>query len=242
MTSIGQVKFNTKTAIQKAIKYFRRLIHVKQMDFEFGTWQMIYLLISPQKVYRNFQYRKQTKDQFARDDPAFLVLLTALLCITSTLFGLLMGLPFTKIFKLLLWIVVFDCIGSGVLIATFIKHACNRYLRTASTEDVEWAYAFDVHLNAFIPLLIILHGIQLIFVTFIEQNYWLSIFIGNTFWLIALTYYFYITFLGYSALHFLKKTTIFLTPVVPVFFVYLISLVIRWNFTNSLINFYHARL
>merc|ERR1711981_125160 len=102
-TSHGNPRFQSgKTAIQKSIKYFRRLIHVGQMDFEFGSWQMLYLLIAPQKVYRNFQYRKQTKDQFARDDPAFLVLLTALLCITSTLFGLLMGLSFGKIIKLLI--------------------------------------------------------------------------------------------------------------------------------------------
>lgn len=28
------------------------------MDFEFALWQMIYLFIAPQKVYRNFGYRK----------------------------------------------------------------------------------------------------------------------------------------------------------------------------------------
>jgi hypothetical protein len=28
------------------------------MDFEFAIWQMIYLMIKPQQVYRNFAYRK----------------------------------------------------------------------------------------------------------------------------------------------------------------------------------------
>lgn len=32
------------------------------MDFEFALWQMIYLFIAPQKVYRNFGYRKGTID------------------------------------------------------------------------------------------------------------------------------------------------------------------------------------
>jgi hypothetical protein len=50
------------------------------MDFEFAAWQMLYLFTSPQRVYRNFHYRKQTKDQWARDDPAFLVLLSIWLC------------------------------------------------------------------------------------------------------------------------------------------------------------------
>ena len=30
-------------------------------------------------------------------------------------------------------------------------------------QDVEWGYAFDVHLNAFFPLLMILHLFQLVF-------------------------------------------------------------------------------
>lgn len=30
--------------------------------------------------------------------------------------------------------------------------------------DVEWGYAFDVHLNAFYPLLVILHFLQLFFI------------------------------------------------------------------------------
>ena len=70
------------------------------MDFEFAIWQMLYLFYKPQNVYRNFQYRKvrlhlswlehfsiiimqETKAQFARDDPAFLVLLAALLLVST---------------------------------------------------------------------------------------------------------------------------------------------------------------
>lgn len=68
------------TAGAKRYKYLRRLLHFKAMDFEFAVWQMLYLFTSPQRVYRNFHYRKQTKDQWARDDPAFLVLLSIWLC------------------------------------------------------------------------------------------------------------------------------------------------------------------
>lgn len=71
------------TAGAKRYKYLRRLLHVRQMDFEFALWQMLYLFTSPQRVYRNFHYRKQTKDQWARDDPAFLVLLSIWLCGTA---------------------------------------------------------------------------------------------------------------------------------------------------------------
>lgn len=89
------------SATTKSYKYLRKIVKFDQMDFEFAMWQMIYLFISPQKLYRNFSYRKrkkliifhlrkskkinisfdftETKSQFARDDPAFLVLL--ILCL-----------------------------------------------------------------------------------------------------------------------------------------------------------------
>lgn len=88
------------SATTKSYKYLRRLFKFDQMDFEFALWQMLYLFISPQKVYQNSKYRKrnfipfpcpllesdsqylllETKLQFARDDPAFLVLLVLCLC------------------------------------------------------------------------------------------------------------------------------------------------------------------
>lgn len=88
------------SATTKTSKYLRRLVKFRQMDFEYAFWQMLYLFVAPQKVYRNFGYRKgltrlisswwfivkpshrlpETKSQFARDDPAFLVLLLASLC------------------------------------------------------------------------------------------------------------------------------------------------------------------
>lgn len=123
------------SATTKSYKYLRKLVKFDQMDFEFALWQMFYLFISPQKLYRNFSYRKrtfahliaffskkncffsisrsfadfssifgifnwilsflnknlifskiETKSQFARDDPAFLVLL--ILCVFGKLKGL----------------------------------------------------------------------------------------------------------------------------------------------------------
>ena len=47
------------SATKKCYKYLRRLLKFDQMDFEFALWQMLYLFISPQKVYRNFNYRKR---------------------------------------------------------------------------------------------------------------------------------------------------------------------------------------
>jgi len=47
----------------------------------------------------------------------------------------------------------------------FSRFVTNKYLMKPSRDyDVEWGYAFDVHLNAFYPLLVILHFLQLFFI------------------------------------------------------------------------------
>jgi len=38
--------------------YFKRIFKFYHMDFEYALWQLCYIFLSPQKVYRNFQYRK----------------------------------------------------------------------------------------------------------------------------------------------------------------------------------------
>ncbi|KAK2188405.1 hypothetical protein NP493_133g03032 [Ridgeia piscesae] len=233
------------TATAKRHKYLRRLIKFQQMDFEYAFWQMVYLFVAPQKVYRNFAYRKHTKDQWARDDPAFLVLLSFWLCVSSIGFAFVLRLTIIAFIKFLFWVIFVDCIGVGILIATLFWFLSNRYLivQPPRGQDVEWAYAFDVHLNAFFPLLMILHFFQLPFLhTFINTDGIFARIIGNTVWLFAIGYYIYITFLGYSSLPFLQKTHVMLYPLTGLFLIYIISLLIGWNFSQGLCNFYSYRV
>ncbi|KAI9829600.1 MAG: hypothetical protein M1819_006105 [Sarea resinae] len=47
----------------------------------------------------------------------------------------------------------------------------------------------------------------------IARDYWISLFLGNTLYLIAFSYYAVITFLGYNALPFLHHTELLLSPI-----------------------------
>lgn len=232
------------SASSKSYKYLRRLLKFNQMDFEFAFWQMLYLFISPQKVYRNFNYRKQTKSQFARDDPAFLVLLIASLCITSIAFAYVLSLNFWQSISFVLYVVFVDCIFAGIIVATFFWFVTNRYLRNSQIDaDIEWGYAFDVHLNAFFPPLILLHFIQLFFYNWLISRTWfISSFLGNTFWLLGIGYYIYITFLGYNCIPHLKNTRLILLPLPIVFLFYVVTVIIGWNVTTSFIYFYKYRV
>eukprot|EP00598_Pedospumella_elongata_P008759 CAMPEP_0185008650 /NCGR_PEP_ID=MMETSP1098-20130426/90129_1 /TAXON_ID=89044 /ORGANISM="Spumella elongata, Strain CCAP 955/1" /LENGTH=106 /DNA_ID=CAMNT_0027537189 /DNA_START=58 /DNA_END=375 /DNA_ORIENTATION=- len=64
--------------------YMRRLCDFRQMDFEAAFDQLLTLIsLEPQQIYTSFFYRKQTKNQWARDDPAFIVIQAAFVAICS---------------------------------------------------------------------------------------------------------------------------------------------------------------
>lgn len=233
------------TASAKRSKFLKRLTRINHMDFQQAFFQMIYLFVSPQKVFRDFLYQKQTKNQFARDDPAFLALMSSILVLSSLLFGLVMQLSFFNLFKFIIWVVLIDCILVGCLISTIYWFIANKLLakNNANNQDVEWAYCFDIHLNAFLPLIIILHVFQLPFImTIINHSWYISAIIGNSFWFVAISYYFYILFLGFSVLPFLSNTKILLYPFTLLIFVYILTMSLNINLSRMLVNVYEYRV
>ncbi|XP_075984321.1 unc50 RNA binding protein isoform X1 [Anticarsia gemmatalis] len=234
----------TASAAVKRYKYIRRLFKFNQMDFEFAAWQMVYLFVAPQKVFRNFNYRKHTKSQFARDDPAFLVLLSVWLFLSSICFGFAMDLTKGELALFVLFVVFVDFIGVGLLVSTFLWYMSNKYLRRdPDGPDVEWGYAFDVHINAFFPPLSLLHCFQIVlFNSVLSNGSFFSCLISNTFWLASIIYYLYITFLGYSNLPILHNVRVFLMPLPLLFLGYLATLLMHWNFSEMLMMFYESRM
>ncbi|CAO3652803.1 unnamed protein product [Cunninghamella echinulata] len=195
----------------------RRLFRFPQMDFEHAIWQMGYLLIAPSRVYRNIYYHKQTKNQWARDDPAFLVLLAVLLCGSAIAWGLVYGLGFIGILRAILFMICVDFLLVGSFIATLCWFITNRFLvhntmTHAVSQQVEWAYSFDVHCNSFFPVFLILYVVQFFFMPLLQRPSWISLLIGNLMYFISSLWYIYGTFLGYNALPFLVHTELFLYP------------------------------
>ncbi|KAI3389604.1 hypothetical protein SNEBB_006313 [Seison nebaliae] len=194
------------SAAAKRNKFCRRLVNVRQMDFQSALRQILQLFYVPQQVFRKFKYRKDTKNQYATDDPAFIVLLSLLLIFSSIILGVVLG--------------------------------------QKQVEDIEWAYSFDVQINAFLPLFIILHLFQIFFFP-ILTNYAHSIvatMFSNSMWLIALHYYFIIIFLGFKTISNVKHTEIMLTPLILCYVVYVISILFNWNLSIIFRNFYVYRV
>lgn len=191
--------------------YLARLLDPSQMDFQSAMDQMRTLLsLQPQRIYKTSYYRKQTKNHWARDDPAFAAVQVALLLAASLAYSVAFrpanGMLLTTIIGFAIKSVVINFIGVGVLVATIGKTISDRHLatvgRTHVKQTVEWLYAFDIHCNAFFPFFVVVYGVQFFLLPLVLGTSLMSLVISNTLFAVAFSWYFYITHLGYRGMLF----------------------------------------
>jgi len=224
-------------------EYFRRVIHFRQLDFELAMFQMLYLVISPKTVYRNVKLHKQTKNQWARDDPAFVLFLVALLFVASASYAIAFFSSFLNILWLILWTIFIDFFAWGFLFSTLTWLLCNAFLRVPPSphlidQKVEWLYAWDIHCNAFFLTFLTLYFGQFVLLPLLYRDGFLASLFANILYFISAVFYFYISFLGYQALPFLERTERLLIPIVVAFFACLIATFTGINLTVLVMNFY----
>ncbi|CAL4058826.1 unnamed protein product, partial [Meganyctiphanes norvegica] len=224
--------------------YYCRLHIPNHVEYRFvSTKQVLSFLVLRHHVVLKIQQRTHTDRKYFRDGSSHIIPLT--LYVTSIGFAIVLQLSFSSFLHFLVYTICVDTLAAGVLVATFLWIVTNHYLvkPTCRDQDVEWGYAFDVHLNAFFPSLIILHFFQLFFYhIFISQDWFISRLFGNLLWVWAIGYYIYITFLGYSALPILHRTRVFLYGLPLLFVFFVVTLASGWNMVDMLMNFYHNRV
>jgi hypothetical protein len=90
-TSASPVQRRASARAAALSTYLRRLAKPQQMDFEYSWWHMLQLCVSPRTAYRHTSYHKQTKNQWARDDPAFVVACAGLLAAAAAAYCVTYG-------------------------------------------------------------------------------------------------------------------------------------------------------
>lgn len=232
--------------------YMRRLLDFRQMDFEAAFDQLLTLISTePQRVYTSFYYRKQTKNQWARDDPAFVVIQAVFVAISSLAYAIAFRHPsFWGYLWTVMYSVIVDWLFIGMAIASTCSHLANKYMKQfhqsphSVEQDVEWQYAFDVHVNAFFCSFLVTYILQYFLLPVLIGKSIIACILANTLYAVAMVWYSYITHLGYRALPFLGNTQVFLWyPCVVVgtlwiFSVVLIILGLRINATR-IVMAYH---
>ena len=231
--------------------YGRRLLKPSSLDVEYVLWQMLQLCVEPKRVYRTTTFHSRVKHQWARDDPAFVVVLAYMLAVAGVAWCLAFGQGALETLSLLLYVLLFDFVALGSAIASAGWWVSNNYLRDdalrehvwvaaadAKEEHVEWRYAFDVHTNAFVPTFLLLYVVQYLLLPLLLRGGVLAALLSDTLYAAAFTIYWYLTFLGYSELPFLRGAVYFLYPVVPVVGAYVLALLLRLNATEIVVAVY----
>ncbi|KZP17485.1 UNC-50-like protein, partial [Athelia psychrophila] len=222
---------------------FRRLTKFSQMDFELAAWQLTYLCLAPKRVYRNVYFHKQTKNTWARDDPAIIILICACLSVAAVVWSVVYSYTILEGARLALLMIFRDFLLVGGVVATILWVFSNRVLVSPPTHftpdsRVEWSYALDVHINAFFPLYLTLYLAQLFLLPVILRDNWVCMWVGNTLYLAASAQYTYGVYLGLNALPFLVRTELLLAPLLPVFAGYVISLAIGFGVAKNILHLY----
>ncbi|RZC45143.1 hypothetical protein C5167_038088 [Papaver somniferum] len=225
-------------------QYLRRIVKWRQMDIEYTFWQMLNLCTSPKVVYVSILLK--TKNQWARDDPAFIVICSLLLIVATSAYCAAFSHSVGHAIYTVLSVLIFHFLITGAILATCCWFLTNSYLREESPNShvveqrVEWLYAFDVHCNSFFPMFVLLHVIHYFLSPLLIAHGFIPVLLSNLLFMVAVSYYHYLNFLGYDVLPFLERTTFFLYPIGIVIILSPLMILSGFNPTRYMMSMYFS--
>ncbi|CAG9325179.1 UNC50 [Blepharisma stoltei] len=229
---------------QNSVKdYIKRATNIKQMDVNSTVCQMLYICFAPQKLARLTAMRKTAKNQWARDDPAFVVMLMLGLTVASFCYALTFNKDgFFGIFRTIFYCVCVYFLGLGAVISyvnlriaeNHLKEKNSRYSGAAG--KLEWLYCFDIHCNSFLPVFLIVYVLQYFFLPLLVMENFFSVCLANFLVIGSFCYYHYLTCQGFGTLPFLKNTEIYLAPILGLIPLGVICIALRINLTTAIIS------
>ncbi|EMS49427.1 hypothetical protein TRIUR3_32733 [Triticum urartu] len=145
----------------------------------------------------------ETKNQWARDDPAFIVILILFLVFATSAYCAAFGESAPHAALTIISVVFVHFLFAGLVLATLCWFLTNSYLREEPNshvveQRVEWLYAFDVHCNSFFPAFVILYVLQYFLSPLLIAHGFLPALLSNLLFMVAISYYHYLNFLGYD--------------------------------------------
>ncbi|XP_075477442.1 uncharacterized protein LOC142518537 [Primulina tabacum] len=228
-------------------QYLRRIVKWQQMDIEYTFWQMLHLCTSPKVVYQHTKYHKQTKNQWARDDPAFVVIFSLLLSVATMGYCAAYDHSAGHTVFVVISVLLFHFLVIGAILATCFWLLTNNYLREEALNShvveqrVEWLYSFDVHLNSFFPMFVLLYVVHYFISPLLLAHGFVPVLLSNLLFMVGTSYYHYLNYLGYDVLPFLERTTLFLYPIGIVLVFFPILILSGFNPSRYFMNMYFSQ-
>ncbi|KAK5843955.1 hypothetical protein PVK06_000090 [Gossypium arboreum] len=213
LPTVSKTRSSISTSRPNAMfpQYLRRIVKWQQMDIEYTFWQMLHLCTAPKNVYQHTKYHKQTKNQWARDGPAFVVV-CLLLAVATVAYCAAYDHSAAHAVSVVISVLVFHFLLAGILLETCSRYDKCRFLTNAYLREefrntcvveqrVEWQvwlYAFDVHCNSFFPMFVMLYVIHYFLSPLLVAHGFIPAQLSNLLFMVAASYHHYLNFLGYD--------------------------------------------
>ncbi|TQD83034.1 hypothetical protein C1H46_031410 [Malus baccata] len=218
-TSRGRSSSSSSRTNPMPIQYLRRIIKLNVENITFLDGEGILGKCGAFVLVSRGEVALETKNQWARDDPAFVVICSVLLAVATLAYCAAYDHSAAHAVFVVISVLLFHFLFIGMLLATFCWFLTNSYLREEAPnshvveQHVEWLYAFDVHCNSFFPMFVLLYVIHYFLSPILVAHGFLPVLLSNLIFMVATSYYHYLNFLGYDVLPFLERTTFFLYPI-----------------------------
>jgi hypothetical protein len=203
-------------------EFIRRAMHGDQMELDSALSQMWCLLTAPATVFKMSKARKMMKNHYYRDDPAFVVLQTVFVAVSTIAFGIAMNARFGRI----LYNTVYECGINYFIVGALLTSAtwaiANRLLMARNVamhevrREVEWQYCFDIHCNGYFPYFMLTHVLHFALLPLTVGNSFLAQLLANAVYAGGASAYLFVTFRGFLELPMLERQQVFLYPVVAI--------------------------
>ncbi|GMN37752.1 hypothetical protein TIFTF001_007073 [Ficus carica] len=221
--SKGRSSSSTSRSNPMFVQYLRRIIKGSAIRASFKLWgQPVKNSIFRSRSPGGFPL-SETKNQWARDDPAFVVICSLLLAVATMAYCAAYDHSAGHSVFVVISVLLFHFLITGILLGTFC-----------------WLYAFDVHCNSFFPMFVMLYVIHYFLSPLLVAHGFIPVLLSNLLFMVAASYYHYLNFLGYDVLPFLERTTFFLYPIGVVIVLSPIFILIGFNPSRYFMNIYFS--
>lgn len=188
------------------IDFLKKFYHFKQIDYYLAYMNFIYCF-SPINLAEMSKTRKHLKNKYARDDPGFLLIMIINLFISSVCFNISTGtFNIFKIFHIFFVQTFVMLILFGLIIALILKIIMDSYFNASSSQNIEYTHAFDIHTNSFVSFYCFSYIIPYFLLPICSKdNRFFEVFISNVLFFYGMLYYFYVSYVEYFSLPFIRK-------------------------------------
>ncbi|KAI3381344.1 hypothetical protein SNEBB_006420 [Seison nebaliae] len=154
------------------------------------------------------------------------------------------GLTFMQIIRSSFQITILFYILPSIIISSILWIIVNGLMNKQKnhSEDVEWAFLFDLQLNAILPICIIVMLYHVLLFQLVTYYFYsvVSCILTNSLWLLSSHYYFVHLFFGFNTIYHSNKAKVLLGPLIACYLFFFITSIFQLNISEYVISqFFH---